>query len=176
LRATPTILSQNPLLPTTANLLVPSCPALLASPLLLTSLLPSVLPFLLLLPSFTFLRAVVSSALIASNFAIFVFPASPLLPFVAFPMPLVPCRPRLCPAPLSVRAQLPRAAQGQTHNRAWPRGPRCPSFSCRAYPQHCAPFASPAISVVLVPPSFPYRARRHCVQLHPLLRDQTSYA
>jgi hypothetical protein len=47
------------------------------------------------------------------------------------------------------------------------------SFSCRAYPHHCAPFATPVIPVVIVPPSFPSRARHHRVQLHPLLRDQT---
>jgi hypothetical protein len=43
------------------------------------------------------------------------------------------------------------------------------SFSCRACPHHCAPFAIPAIPAVIVPPSFPSRARHHRVQLHALL-------
>jgi hypothetical protein len=69
-----------------------------------------------------------------------------------------------------VRAQLPRAAQGQTQSSLAPRSPLpSTSFSCRAYPHHCSPFAIPVISVVIVPPSFPSRARYHCVQLHPLL-------
>jgi hypothetical protein len=41
------------------------------------------------------------------------------------------------------------------------------SFSCHAHPHHCAPFAIPVISVVIVPPSFPSRARHHRVQLQP---------
>jgi hypothetical protein len=55
-----------------------------ASPLLLSSLLPPVPPFPLLLSSFTFLCTVVLPTLFVSSFAIFVFPASLLLPFVAF--------------------------------------------------------------------------------------------
>jgi hypothetical protein len=41
------------------------------------------------------------------------------------------------------------------------------SFSGRAYPHHCAPFAIPVIPVVVVPPSFPSRARHHRVQCCP---------
>jgi hypothetical protein len=44
------------------------------------------------------------------------------------------------------------------------------SLSCRVYPHHCAPFVIPAIPAVIVPPSFPSRARHHRVQLHPLMR------
>jgi hypothetical protein len=71
-------------------------------------------------PYFTSLRAVVSPALVACRlrFRVFVFFASPLLPFVAIPMSFAPCRLRLCPAPLSPfgRARLPRAAKGQTQS------------------------------------------------------------
>jgi hypothetical protein len=67
----------------------------------------------------------------------FVFSASPLLPFVAFPMSLVPCRLRLCPAPLSPpfghTCSEPRKTKLPV--RAWHRGPRCPP--------PCSPPAAP---------------------------------
>jgi hypothetical protein len=64
-----------------------------------------------LLPLPCFLCAVVLSALVVSSFAIFVFSASPLLPFVAFPMSFVPCRLRVClppPSPFGPSCSEPR--------------------------------------------------------------------
>jgi hypothetical protein len=63
-----------------------SRPALLALPLLvLSSLLPPALLFPLLLPRLP--CAIALSANVVSTFVFFVYSASSLLPFVAFPMP-----------------------------------------------------------------------------------------
>jgi hypothetical protein len=72
LRAPPTKLSQKPLLPASANLLVPPCTARTASSTAaVSSLLPPAPPFPLPLPSS--LCAIVLPALVVSSFAIFVF-------------------------------------------------------------------------------------------------------
>jgi hypothetical protein len=65
----------------------------------------------------------VFSALVVSSFAFFVFSASPLLPFVAFPMSFVSGRLRLCPAPLSPFG--PSCSEPQDENRSSlaPRSP-----------------------------------------------------
>jgi hypothetical protein len=76
-----------------------------------------------MLSSFTFLCAVVLPALVVSSFAIFVFPASPLLPFVDYPMSFVPCRLRLCSAPLSPFGPSCLEPRKTKRNRAWPRSP-----------------------------------------------------
>jgi hypothetical protein len=92
--------------------------------LLLASLLPPAPPFPL--PLFSFLCAIVLPALVVFSFAIFVFPASPLLlllllPFVAFPMSFVPCRLRLCPASLSPFGPSCPEPHKTKLNRSWPR-------------------------------------------------------
>ena len=83
LRATPTKLSQNPLLPASADLLVLPCTARTAIAAVITAS-ACITALLVPLPLPSFLCAIVLSALVVSNFAIFVFSASPLLPFVDF--------------------------------------------------------------------------------------------
>jgi hypothetical protein len=161
LRATPTKLSQNPLLPASVNLLVPPCTASTAIAAVITAVACTAISTAVTL--FLLHDRVVCPCRLQFRL-FFVFSASPLLLFVAFPMSLAPYRLCLCPAPLSPFGASFSEPRKTKLVRAWSRGPRCPPpCSTSPLPGRELPLARP--SLMSPPPALPPTTTRCCFPL-----------
>ena len=129
MRATPTELSQNPLLPTSANLLVPSCTArIVIAAVITTAACTAIFTATVFFHFPPRSRVACTCRLQFRHFRLFCLSDAAVrrFPYVirSVSPPLVSCSAE------PVRAQLPRAAQGQTQSSLAPRSP-LPSCTAR---------------------------------------------
>jgi hypothetical protein len=130
LRATRTKLSQNLLLPTSANLLAPSCTARIAIAAVITAAACTAISTAVVLLSLSSAQSCCSAAL-CLHLSSQVPPFSSFLSLrccrssLSLCRSFAPYRLRLCPAPLSPFGPSCPEPRKTKLNRAWPRGPRC---------------------------------------------------
>jgi hypothetical protein len=156
LRATPTKLSQNPLLPASANLLVPPCTACIAiAAVITTAACTAIFTATVFFHFPPRSRVACACRLQFRLFCLFCLSAA---------APFAPCRLRLCPAPLSPFGPSCSEPRKAKLNRAWPRGPRCPP-ALLAPPlllPSLLPPVPPVLAVAPVSPSFSSLPLRCC--------------